>query len=144
MSERIKVEFDDRYGGYRPPWNYCRGQCEAMGVVPVRLAFDAASDTGMVIGEDPRLLSRAVSQHMRGEGHEDGRCDGWHFVQCPDCGGTGEISKLRALRYQPRKVWGALRFVWSHGVLGHSRPYWMSRREQLVMALRIVAGRPLR
>lgn len=140
MSERIQVEFDDRYGGYRPPWNYCRGQCEAMGVVAVQLRF-AADGMAMAIGEDPRLLARAVGQHLRGEGHEDGHCDGWHFVECPDCDGTGEISKLRALRYQPRKVRGALRFVWDHGVLGYSRPPWMSRREQLVMTLRITAGR---
>lgn len=140
MTEKLEIEFDDRYGGRKPPWNYCRGGCEAMGVVPVSLGRGYGDGEAYVEAEEGRLLDLALAQHERGEGHEDGRCDGWHFVRCPDCGGTGEISKVRALRYLPGKAWRTLRFVWDHGVLAYSRPPWWSRRQQLVAVLRIAVG----
>lgn len=144
MSERIEVEFTDRYGGYRPPWNYCRGGCDAMGVIPVKLTRDSASGLVMASASDRRLPMLAFDQHKRGEGHEDGRCDGWHFVQCPDCGGSGEIAWWRALRYLPGKAWRTLFFVWDHGVRSYSRPPWMTWREQMVTVLRIAVGKPAR
>jgi hypothetical protein len=149
---KIEVEFTDRYGGRKPPWHYCRGGCEAMGAVPVKLpttrfvvdteAEDGLGEVHAVAEDDHRLLALALAAHERGDGHEpDGTCDGWHFIMCPDCGGSGEISKLRALRYLPGKFWRTLGFVWSHGVRGYSRPPWWTRRQQLVAVLRVAVGK---
>lgn len=73
-----KFEIVDRYGGpnaVRPdPATLCLGQCEGMGRVPVD-----KDDT-----EEPfRTLWLEAEKEKPAE-------DGWHFVTCPDCLGTGK------------------------------------------------------
>lgn len=83
----LNAEFVDRYtGGPRPdPKTMCKGQCEGMGVFPLR-----ALELNTRACETPtgRLL-------VIGQKQEDGSPmpeDGWVIVQCPDCNGT----KLKA------------------------------------------------
>lgn len=73
-----EFEFEDRYSAlgvpYPDPETMCKGPCEGLGVVPV-----TADD------EDERyaeLWKEAESIEMSD--------DGWHFVKCLDCGGTGK------------------------------------------------------
>ncbi|BCK74020.1 hypothetical protein Srufu_079730 (plasmid) [Streptomyces libani subsp. rufus] len=75
-----QIQSTDRYEalGITPPslLTVCRGQCEGTGAVPV---FIHASET------DPRLVAlwnEAEAASPSG--------DGWHFVTCPDCQGTGK------------------------------------------------------
>ena len=91
-------EFTDRYKAlgipYPDPETVCAGKCEGTGVYPV---FD---EIGMTAQQrvrrqlrfvDPPENSEADSRLWR-EAHlkADHVCDGWHFVKCPDCGGTGK------------------------------------------------------
>lgn len=90
------MEFTDRYQAlgipYPDPAKMCKGQCEGVGVVPVK---GAPSDTpGMVEPTaecdpttDPVLLRLWAAAEA--ESHAD---DGWHFVACPTCSGSGLAS----------------------------------------------------
>jgi hypothetical protein len=70
----------DRYDalGMAPPdpATMCHGQCEGTGFVPVH--------PDMVGDIDPRLVQLWDDAEA-----EDHSLDGWHFVVCPDCGGSG-------------------------------------------------------
>lgn len=74
VSDELRLEFTDRYGGHAPSLLVgCRGQCEAMGYVPISADEE----------EEPwRTLWLEAEAQTPAE-------DGWHFVRCPDCGGTG-------------------------------------------------------
>jgi len=71
------MEFTDRYGGNWPdPATVCKGQCEGTGRVPI------SRDE-----QEPYWRARYD------EAHQDcpPECsNGWHFVVCPDCNGTGK------------------------------------------------------
>jgi len=72
----MKYEFTDRYQALGIPYPKCEcnGQCEGTGFVPV-----TKDDT-----EEPfRTL------WLEAEAKEPSD-DGWHFVKCPDCNGTGK------------------------------------------------------
>lgn len=74
------MEFTDRYQALGIPYpeeeTMCLGQCEGTGRVPV-----AKDDM-----EEPfhRLWIEAEAKNPSD--------DGWHFVKCPDCNGTGKRS----------------------------------------------------
>jgi hypothetical protein len=69
------IEATDRYQSLNPnPEAMCAGDCEGMRLVPVKADDDSP--------EYRRLWQQA---HDR----EPHVCDGWHFVDCLDCGGTG-------------------------------------------------------
>jgi hypothetical protein len=74
-----EIQFTDRYQAmgipYPDPETMCKGQCEGTGVVPVSKYQE----------ENPELL-RLWKEAEKKEHAEDG----WHFVQCPDCKGTGK------------------------------------------------------
>ena len=95
-----ELEFTDRYdalGVPRPyPETMCRGQCEGTGWYP-------ENDQNSVLWQD----AHAKRCNFRGwlgamwENRRDPstvwyviksgwKCDGWHFVKCPDCDGTGK------------------------------------------------------
>jgi hypothetical protein len=74
-------EFTDRYKalGIKPPnpITMCDGQCEGTGWVPIH-----ESDT-----EEP---FHTLWLEAENKSHAE---DGWHFVKCPECNGTGKINK---------------------------------------------------
>jgi hypothetical protein len=55
------------------PETMCQGQCEGIGWVPV-------------FRDDMEEPFRALWLAAEAKQHAD---DGWHFVQCPDCDGSG-------------------------------------------------------
>lgn len=72
------VDRYDALGMARPdPATICRGQCEGTGVVPVSLP---ESDTALA-----ELWHQAEANEPAS--------DGWHFVVCPTCDGTGKDGK---------------------------------------------------
>lgn len=89
----MSMEFVDRYSAlgipYPDPETVCTGQCEGVGWVPVYMTPVGPFDPTRVyskVEDDPKL------QALWGEAHakpHDEPCDGWHFVKCPDCNGTG-------------------------------------------------------
>lgn len=74
-----RYTFTDRYQAlgipYPPPETMCKGECEGTGYVPIH------EDD-----HDPKfrpLWEQAEAKKPN--------ADGWHFVVCPDCNGTGLV-----------------------------------------------------
>lgn len=104
------IQFTDRYQAlgipYPNPKTMCKGQCEGTGWVPVFGQVDNVDGLlYMDTKEDPRLIALWRDAHEKAHTmkarikdailHKDIRllfkkCDGWHFVKCPDCNGTGK------------------------------------------------------
>lgn len=84
MSEMI--EATDRYGGNWPdPSTVCEGQCDGMGMFP---AYDPAYDVRA--GEpDHCMPAKDDAEMIRQAGVTPGP-DGYAFLKCRDCGGTGK------------------------------------------------------
>lgn len=77
-----KFEFTDRYKELGIPYpqqeTMCKDQCEGTGVVPIQLGTSVSGD------EEPwKSLWLAAEEKKPSE-------DGWHFVVCPSCSGTGK------------------------------------------------------
>lgn len=118
-AESNEIEFVDRYGGVYPsPLTVCAGPCEGMGCYPVQ-------------GHDPlpayfekyphMLASHVMSMHEltdyeRGEVEQaiedDGQQeDGYYFIRCGDCGGTGKIPLWLGIWRLPKVLGRSCRFV---------------------------------
>lgn len=70
------IEVTNRYGSLEnmpDPDTICLGQCEGMGCIPVRHSTN-----------DPEL--RRIWEEAEKKNQSD---DGYHFVTCPTCNGTG-------------------------------------------------------
>lgn len=119
------IEFTDRYDALGIPrpslLTVCREHCEGTGYVPVFLAEGRTrTETPMSIlmddEQDPRLAAAWLAAET-----ESPTDDGWHFVKCPDCDGTGRTKgfwpRLRQVGFWLHKKWEFTR----HHVLG--RPY---------------------
>jgi hypothetical protein len=85
------IQATDRYDGFgipRPdPDTVCQGQCEGTGVVPV-FVYEGESAVDYPVKTtsetDPALL---LAWH---EAEKENRTDdGYHFVTCPECTGSG-------------------------------------------------------
>lgn len=81
LPENVEAEFTDRYQAlgipYPNPKTICKGHCEGTGFVPIKKDEDFEK-------YDPRFQERWEEDEAK-EPSEDG----WHFVVCPDCEGTG-------------------------------------------------------
>lgn len=86
----MTIEYSDRYVAtgrpYPDPETMCPGPCEGMGVVPIYRP-QADQKASLIQGpdeDDPRYIV------LWEEAEQKKPCtDGWHFVTCLDCGGTG-------------------------------------------------------
>ena len=93
-----EIQFTDRYEAlgipHPDPATMCLGQCEGTGTVPVCMGREANTPN-----EDTRL----VDLWRRAEA-EKASPDGWHFVKCPECEGTGKrISEIFRVSAPGRK-----------------------------------------
>lgn len=90
-----QIEFTDRYGGRAPAWiRGCHGDREAMGFYPTKDQSEWPAGTrALGIPED--------------DGTPD---DGWRFVKCASCSGTGHVSWLVSVARIPRWIWRGLKF----------------------------------
>ena len=74
----MTIEFTDRYRAlgipYPEPATMCLGQCEGTGWVPI-------------IKDDMEEPFRTL--WLEAEANEPAD-NGWHFVKCPDCNGSGK------------------------------------------------------
>ena len=93
-EEFVFVDRYDALGMPHPdPETVCVGQCEGIGVVPVFCFSERMPDRRMGVvprraETDPRLVQLWIeAEKIRPA------ADGWHFVKCPDCDGTGKKKK---------------------------------------------------
>jgi len=86
-----KIETTDRYdalGVERPdPETVCPGQCEGLGRVPVFMPDEIEIESGQCRPERESDFALVVAWRMAEE--QKHSTDGYHFVVCPTCGGTG-------------------------------------------------------
>ena len=106
-------EFTDRYqalGMPSPdPATMCKGDCEGTGVYPLwgpceesgheaALWREAHARACSVRGRLKTLVTGSAGRYgiIRDLRWAFRRCDGYHFVTCPDCNGTGRRERRRA------------------------------------------------
>ena len=88
-----EIEVTDRYKAlnipYPDPETMCKGMCEGTGAIPVYMKKgDKDGGDNFVVGEDE---TDECLIKLWEEMEKEKQCDdGWHFVKCPDCGGTGK------------------------------------------------------
>ena len=74
----MSFEITSRYGTTLEPFpnlkNICKGQCEGTGFVPIHEQDHSRPWRGLWLAAEKKKHST----------------DGWHFVKCPDCKGTGK------------------------------------------------------
>src|SRR3990167_2151324 len=112
----MTIEFTDRYGGNPPSWlRGCHGDCEAMGWVPIYRAEFDISDSDIFMIEDHPLGDGEIrawdEAHREAKQAGDHECDGWHFVACRECHGTGRVSKRTTIARVPRWLVKGARFL---------------------------------
>lgn len=73
-----EYEFISRYGDgpFPDPATMCKGQCEGLGTYPQSL------DDCTITEEERQRWQEAHDKNAHA-------CDGYHFIKCPDCEGTG-------------------------------------------------------
>jgi len=70
------IEWNDRYGGkYPDPETICLGPCDGMGCFPV-----SKNENGKYAALWEEAEKKKPTKN------------GWHFVKCPECNGTGKRS----------------------------------------------------
>jgi len=87
------IKFTDRYEAlgipFPDPKTMCPGQCEGTGWTPVKLGRGALS--GDVTPTEVKRWNRAHwKRAVTTIGTHLFTCDGWHFVKCEQCEGTGK------------------------------------------------------
>jgi hypothetical protein len=97
-----EIEVTDRYKAlgipYPDPETVCQGQCEGTGWVAVYISSGdrrkgaTHSRPDDETDEALRALWYAAEKKDRSKDK-----DGWHFVDCPDCGGTGTLTKAKPI-----------------------------------------------
>ena len=110
----MNIEFTDRYGGNPPSWlRGCFDQCEATGYVPIDTppGYRKEKDKMQVccIAERNEYYDK---QWIKAE-KESPAEDGWHFVKCSSCKGTGKVSWARTFLRVPRWIVKGIRFVFT-------------------------------
>ena len=92
------IEISDRYSAmgidYPKPETVCLGACEGCGFFPVYMEkgdTEAKHKKNMAVcttESNPKFIELWEEAEKRGPG-----LDGWHFVKCPECAGTGKRVK---------------------------------------------------
>ena len=86
MSEQLN--YVDRYTALGIPYpdtaTVCKGECEGIGFVPIQ---GGPSRSGLRVEGNLEEPWRSLWLEAEKKQPSD---DGWHFVKCPDCGGTGK------------------------------------------------------
>ena len=99
------MEFTDRYQAlgipYPNPETVCLGHCEGTGMIPIFLGRERSEIFKKLWQEAHLKIHTPIGRlksfikgiftldkiwlHMTFE-----KCDGYHFIKCPDCNGTGK------------------------------------------------------
>lgn len=92
--DEAEVEFYDRYSAcgmdLPDPKTMCKGQCEGMGCVPTGPPEGYVKEGKLCCPSDNEEPWRTL--WLEAEEKEPSE-DGWHFVTCPDCNGSGKADE---------------------------------------------------
>jgi len=100
----MSIEFTDRYQALGIPYpevsTMCRGHCEGTGFYPEQDSTNPLWQSEHAKSHTLKAAVKVLWQHkelwfwksvlrevITGKYF---KCDGWHFVKCPDCNGTGK------------------------------------------------------
>lgn len=90
----MDITWTDRYEALRMPLpdpeTMCEGQCEGTGVFPVYHHSGDSLKGGCRPESETNAQLLALWQEAENENPAD---DGWHFIKCPDCDGSGRKSQ---------------------------------------------------
>jgi hypothetical protein len=145
----MEIEYTDRYGGHSPSWlTACHDDCEAMGWVPVEgpsplppegrvTSFQSWGSPGnesryraaWTDAHAAALLEDIRAGSTAGTPSHATTCDGWHFVKCPACHGTGRVSRLRTVVRLPRWFARGVHILWSNTRNPYTRAPWTTNRQ---------------
>ena len=88
----MAIEIIDRYKALGIPYPdleiMCKGQCEGTGFIPHRKHSN--DDELQMSRQDGDEILDELWEEAHKNPHKE-ECDGWHFLKCPDCKGTGKI-----------------------------------------------------
>jgi len=108
----MNIEFTDRYGGNPPSWlRGCLGYgCQATGYVPIKkprsLLLDFDTPANVYATGDDKYLQDWIDAEK-----ENPTDDGWHFITCHGCKGTGRVSWVRTILRLPRWIIKGIHFT---------------------------------
>lgn len=95
--ERNKFNFTDRYKILGIPYpdknTMCNGKCEGIGFYPHKSCYnymfiDQPNEEEII--EQSRWDKEHKKAILKSFGLHWFLCDGWHFIKCPICNGTGK------------------------------------------------------
>ena len=108
----MEIEFTDRYGGRPPSWlRGCFGDCEATGYYPVSAHVPDDAPEDWAIANIPALTERERAEVERRIAIGQRQPDGWYFLMCPDCKGSGRCSWFTTVTRIPRWLWRGVCFM---------------------------------
>ena len=93
--KRGRVVFSDRYsvlGIPRPDPKTACCKCEGTGIYPLKIGGIRAPLVWRPALTDAEIRAwwKAHAEEARKTPRHEQDCDGWHFIQCALCGGTGK------------------------------------------------------
>ena len=97
MEKEQVIEITDRYKALGIPYpdvkTMCKGQCEGTGYIPHLRHLGGFDGLKTLATEQDAVFDELWDEaHNKHTGTQEGDlCDGWHFIKCPDCKGTGKI-----------------------------------------------------
>lgn len=126
-EEKTQIEFTDRYGGNAPSWLRGCFECEAMGCSPEKLHDPDRPGVSGIAGTDcgpwDKEGKKDYAAYLQRGGER--QADGWYFIPCHRCKGSGRANWLRTLARIPRWLWKGLRFTFIHAPAASSHmTYW--------------------
>lgn len=114
----MTIEFTDRYGGKPPAWLRSCLECEAMGWAPEQCPRKPGGGSGPA----------PVDPCPRPDEHLQADFDGWHFLRCHECDGTGRVPWYVSLARVPRWLAKGVRFSWQMSSRQYQPPHWTYRQ----------------
>lgn len=102
-----EIQFTDRYEAlgipHPDPETMCLGFCEGTGCIPVKMGKNGGRDGLATVGDE--TAPELVALWHQAEAVKSSP-DGWHFVKCPECKGTGkrlsEVFRVTAPGREPK------------------------------------------
>jgi hypothetical protein len=120
----MDIGFVDRYGGNTPSWlRGCHGDCEAMGYYPVKFKEI-----------QPGLTAYEVEQVKLQIERQGKTSDGWCFIKCPDCHGTGRVSWLVTIARIPQWFCKGVKFCFTSHANREDWSWWRNFKVRFVCA----------